>query len=240
VKPLCLALACAALFAGCQFAPEEFLNGAFMGVLSHNSYDTVDAPAAGVCEAVYSLGGVSVELDVHAWNGSLRVSHAGIDLGSRPVLADYLAGYASIEKPAGPLALIINEKTDTKQTFPLIQETLAGLGIDTARVTFVLQNPAVLPEEVLSGLWLQGGVFETGRTPPYRVSYVAINYALCNILRPPAYYIAAAHDRGCPAAFWNHPDNEAMWEFLYRSGADYIKTDRLAECVRFIGELERR
>jgi len=72
MKPVCFALACIALFCGCEFALEEapFLNGSFMGVLSHNSYDSVDSSVAGLCETVYSSGGVSVELDVHAWNGS--------------------------------------------------------------------------------------------------------------------------------------------------------------------------
>jgi hypothetical protein len=95
-----------------------------MGVLSHNSYDSVDSSVAGLCETVYSSGGVSVELDVHTWNGSLRVSHLGTGLGSKPVLDDYLAGYGSIEKPVSPITLLINEKTDTKRTFPLIQAAL--------------------------------------------------------------------------------------------------------------------
>jgi len=42
----------------------------------------------------------------------------------RFLLDDYLAGYGSIEKPVSPIALLINEKTDTKRTFPLIQAAL--------------------------------------------------------------------------------------------------------------------
>ena len=51
--------------------------------------------------------------------------------------------------------------------------------------------------------------------------------------------IDKAHSLGKPIRFWEAPDNPTAWQKLIELGADYINTDKPAECAAFLKGLDQ-
>ncbi|MDR3277046.1 MAG: hypothetical protein LBT11_07575 [Treponema sp.] len=221
--------------------PAPFLQGHFLGVMSHNSYEVFrDTSPNELAETVYSTGAVSLELDIHHFNNALKVSHVGIGLSGKNSLEDYLEGTGCYRDYglSAPWTLLIDLKTGG-DTFTKAKALLEQYNIDLSRVTFVIGDFSSYSFEDLTGsFYIEGG--EPDFNDPEKldkISYFSVSWTAC-VSQTPAEYIAQAHAMGKPIAFWNTPDNEKTWEFLYRSGADLIKTDHPERCVAFIKTLQ--
>jgi hypothetical protein len=232
-----------------DFVPGAFLNGHFLGVMSHNSYDAFRAYAPqDIADEVFATGAISVEFDVWDDGGMLKVCHDGENLAKYHSLSEYLikANNYRNYNLTQPFTFLIDLKTKDNTLINAIA-SLRQYNIDMRRVTFVInKNTLMVPENFPHDWHVEGDDFDlpTPRGGPewlHKISYFSITYSKCDDTKPPAAYIAQAHALGKPIGFWRlTPDAPETWKFLYYSGADILKTDYPAQCVAYIKTLRQK
>ena len=236
---------------------------------AHNDYEhprpLFDALARGFC---------SVEADVWLRKEGLLVAHTAFGLKpDRALQALYLDPLRERAKRNGgrvypdgpPFVLMIDVKTEAKETWAALAEVLAGY----ADILTVTKDGKTTPKAVtvvVSGNADRAGIGKgavryaaidgrpkdlDGDPPADLIPWVSDawknHFAWDGTGAMPAgeraklgEYVAKAHKQGRKVRFWASPETPAAWEELLAAGCDLINTDKLDDLRAFLRERAER
>jgi hypothetical protein len=267
VAPRLVLCAVAGLFAGlpvaCGDDPADKAVVPLPQAHAHNDYEHTqplfDALAQGFC---------SVEADVHLRRGSLLIGHLALDLKAERTLEKlYLDPLRERVKanggrvyPRGPrFYLLIDVKTDAKDTYAALDKVLAGYSdilsatrqgkYEEKAVTVVvsgncdreaMKNQAVRyagidgrPEDLDSDV--------SSSLIPWVSARWGAEFRWDGTEPMPAAqkaklgrFVARAHKHGRLVRFWATPEKQEVWKELLDAGVDLVNTDKLAELQQFL------
>lgn len=235
---------------------------------AHNDYEhprpLFDALARGFC---------SVEADIWVREGKLLVAHTPFGLkADRTLQSLYLDPLRERVKRNGgkvhpngpPFYLMIDVKTDAKETWPELAKVLADYA-DMLTVTKDGKTEVKAVTVVVSGNCDRDGIEKAavrhaavdgrpkdldGDTPAHLIPWVSQSWGalfkwdgtgdLPDAERKKLTdYVAKAHKQGRKVRFWATPDKPEMWKELQAAGCDFINTDKLDELQAFLQKAKK-
>ncbi len=231
---------------------------------AHNDYEhehpLVDA---------LSHGFWSVEADVWLRGGELVVSHDAPILSGVGTLQglyldplrDFVRTNGDAFKTHGPLTLLVDVKSEAKQTYAALDRLLRGYTniltrfeggrIHTNALLVIISGSRavdVVRTQAVRFVAIDGRLpdLETHPPPPAALMpLVSDNWTASFRWRGKGAFEAAekqklqvfvkkAHDQGRRVRFWGTPDHAAVWREMFEAGVDLLNTDKLAEMEGFL------
>ena len=214
---------------------------------SHNDYAQQK-----VFHLAYNKGFGSIEADIHLVNNEILVGHDAKDLKSVNTLEYlYLQPLVAYNQPDRKLQLLIDIKTDAKQTLDQLVMLLNKYPSITRNknIKIVISGNTVAPalfETYPDFIWFDGRL--SNQYNPKQLARVAIMsedyykvigykfiWPLDSIsIEKAKQFIDQVHQLGKPVRLWASPDKPAAWELFMQWGVDYINTDKINELADFI------
>ena len=220
---------------------------------SHNDYAQQN-----VFHLAYNEGFGSIEADIHLVNNEIVVGHDTKDLKVSNTLENlYLKPLVAYNQPDRKLQLLIDIKTDAKQT-------LDQLVILLNKYPSISRNKNI--KIVISGNMPAPALFES--YPKYiwfdgrlSIQYTSIQLSRVGLISEDYYkvigykpiwpldtasinkakqFIDQVHQLGKPVRLWASPDKPAAWEQFMQWGVDFINTDKIKELADFIVHHEKK
>ncbi|MGA0558764.1 alkaline phosphatase [Larkinella sp. VNQ87] len=204
----------------------------------------------------------SIEVDVHAQNGTLYVAHDAGDIDPsrtfetlyiQPLVHQVQIGKGQIyPKTAQPLQLLVDLKTPAEPTLSLLVKSLSvypevfGTG---GPVRVVVSGNVPKPDQFTNYPdWL---LFDGRPEVDYTseqlkhiglISQSFLNYTRWNgkglIVKSEREkireVIRKTHEQGKKLRFWATPDNVNTWKALMNLGVDYINSDHITDLANFL------
>ena len=210
-------------------------------------------------------GFISVEADIHLWNGKLLVSHDRPDKNSSSLEKLYLAPLDSLLKVNSgrvykgsqtTFYLMIDIKTEAKTTYQAIKRaavnypTLLCASENCPVQIFLSGNRPVsmIEKEEYTGLAVDGHPNDVGKGFHSELMPVISdhfnNWSGWNGKTKPTSkdlqrikkLSQQVHAEGKKLRLWAIPDNELAWKALLNAGVDFINTDRLEGLNNFLSQ----
>jgi alkaline phosphatase len=219
---------------------------------SHNDYAQQK-----VFHLAYNEGFGSIEADIHLVNNEILVGHDTKDLKTANNLTFlYLEPLVAYNQPYRKLQLLIDIKTDAKQTLDQLVMLLNKYPniIRNKNIKIVISGNMPAPalfETYPDFIWFDGRV-TTQYTPKQlaRIAlisedyYKVIGYKFIWPLDSASIdkakqFIDKVHQLGKPVRLWASPDKPAAWEQFMQWGVDFINTDKIKELSNFIVHHEK-
>lgn len=235
---------------------------------SHNDYEHKrplhDAIDCGFC---------SVEADIWLVKGQLLVAHTPLKWDTERTLEKlYLdplrervkTNNGKVHKAGGPFYLMIDVKTDAKETYAALAkvlETYADILTATREgktevkaVTVVIsgnRDPKSLSEQKVRYAAIDGRPADLdGDSPSHLVPWVSQSWTVLfkwdgtgaipdeerKKLRD---FVTKAHKQGRKVRFWATPEKPEMWKELLAADVDFLNTDKLKELEKFLREVKK-
>jgi len=235
------------------------------GAYAHNDYahkcPLYDALANGFC---------SVEADIHLIDGQLLVAHDGKDvlagntlerLYLDPLRERIRANEGHVYPAAGEFVLLIDVKSDARQTYTVLREvlkryadilTVVRAGVVEKRAVQVIVSGnrprQMMLEEQIRYAAFDGRLEDLASDEPVHfMPWISDKFdkvtewqnarpmlpAERNKLRQ---IVAQAHSKGRKVRFWGTKDSPAIWRELLNDGVDIIGADDLIGLRRFLLE----
>lgn len=214
---------------------------------SHNDY-----AQRKVFHLAYNEGFGSIEADIHLFNNEILVGHNTKDLKVSNTLENlYLKSLVAYNQPDRKLQLLIDIKTDAKQTLDQLVILLNKYPSISRNknIKITISGNTVAPaffERYPNYIWFDGRL-SIQYTPMQlaRVALISEDYykvigykfiwPLDSVTQEKAKeFIHQVHQLGKPVRLWASPDKPAAWEQFMQWGVDFINTDKITELADFI------
>lgn len=230
---------------------------------AHNDYEhkrpLLDALDCGFC---------SVEADIWLVKGALLVAHTPLALNPERTLEKlYLdplrdrakANGGKVYKAGGAFFLMIDVKTDAKETYAalakvlekyanLLTVTLDGK-TEVKAVTVIIsgnRDPKALAEQKTRYAALDGRPADLdGDAPSHLVPWISESWRVlfkwdgtgampADERKKLRDFVAKAHKQGRKVRFWATPEKPEVWKELLAADVDFLNTDMLKELEKFL------
>jgi alkaline phosphatase len=219
---------------------------------SHNDYAQQK-----VFHLAYNKGFGSIEADIHLVNNEILVGHDAKDLKTTNTLASlYLEPLVAYNQPDRKLQLLIDIKTDAKQTLDQLVILLNNYPaiIRNKNIKIVISGNTVAPsffENYPDFIWFDGRLsIQYNPKQLARVALISEDYykvigykfiwPLDSIsIEKAKKLIDQVHQLGKQVRLWASPDKPAAWEQFMQWGVDFINTDKINELSDFIVHHEK-
>lgn len=230
---------------------------------AHNDYahtrPLLDALDQGFCSVEADIYLENGKLLVGHDKQDLRPERTLTSLYLEPLWKRVKANRGSIYPEPAPATLLIDIKTDSARVYAALKEVLKPYApmltrfengkVQRRAITIILSGDR--PREVLAAephrlAALDGRPDDLGKNLPVAL-FPLISESWFSLFRwygtglmtrtdreKLSTLIEQAHTEGRTIRFWAAPDNPAGWEVCWRSGVDYLNTDKLAELATFL------
>jgi len=214
---------------------------------SHNDYAQQK-----VFHLAYNEGFGSIEADIHLVNNEILVGHDAKDLKTVNTLAFlYLEPLVAYNQPDRKLQLLIDIKTDAKQTLDQFVMLLNKYPSITRNKNIKIVISGNMPAPALfeaypDFIWFDGRLsIQYAPKQLARIALISEDYYKVIGYKPiwpldsvtvvkAKQFIDQAHQLGKPVRLWASPDKPAAWEQFMQWGVDFINTDKIKELADFI------
>lgn len=219
-------------------------------------------------------GFTSVEADIWLVKGELLVAHTPLQWDTKRTLEKlYLdplrervkANGGKVYKTGGPFYLMIDVKTEAKETYAGLAKVLEKYSdlltvtrdgkTEVKAVTVVIsgnRDPKALADQKVRYAAIDGRPVDLdGDAPTHLVPWISQSWKVLfkwdgtgampdderKKLRD---LVVKAHKQGSKVRFWATPEKEAVWKELLAAEVDFLNTDKLKELEKFLREEEKK
>ena len=214
---------------------------------SHNDYAQQK-----IFHLAYNEGFGSIEADIHLVNNEILVGHDTKDLKTANTLAFlYLEPLVAYNQPDRKLQLLIDIKTDAKQTLDQLVMLLNKYPsiIRNKNIKIVISGNMPAPalfETYPDFIWFDGRLsIQYSAKQLSRIALISEDYYKVIGYKPiwpldsasinkVKQFIDQVHQIGKPVRLWASPDKPAAWEQFMQWGVDFINTDKIKELSNFL------
>ncbi len=233
---------------------------------SHNDYRQTVPFHQAWAQGIYSI---EVDLFIHPDQNQLKVAHDREEVLNAPTFDSlYLAPVVELYKQGKiareamrPLQLLIDLKTSSETTLPLLTEKLNAYPeifnheVNPHAVKIVISGNTPQPKEF--GRYPAFILFDASPEQEYtpeelkRVGMMSTSFRSYSKWNGKGGIIAAeksalervirkAHENGKEIRFWGTPDGITAWNTFYNLGIDIINTDRVERCSDFFNRFDTK